>query len=150
MNGISQALDSLSSNGAGSGQHTSPSLQNAASGTGPQRIGSGLIGSGSGGGLPPQLSNLLLQQHLQQQQQHNSPLQQQRHQQDASQLLQGTGQTNLPQTPAQQVLMSPADRFGLLGLLNIIKLSADPDYAMLSLGTDLEKLGLDLGSTGYA
>jgi CCR4-NOT transcription complex subunit 2 len=45
------------------------------------------------------------------------------------------------------VLYSPADRFGLLGLLNIIKVSADPDFGMLTLGTDLEKLGLDLGST---
>lgn len=54
----------------------------------------------------------------------------------------------MPQNPAQQVLFSPADRFGLLGLLNIIKLSADPDFGMLTLGTDLEKLGLDLGSQG--
>ena len=45
------------------------------------------------------------------------------------------------------MLFSPADRFGLLGLLNIIKLSADPDFGMLTLGTDLEKLGLDLGSS---
>ncbi|KAK4050177.1 transcriptional regulator [Microbotryomycetes sp. JL221] len=34
----------------------------------------------------------------------------------------------IPQTPAQQVLFSPADRFGLLGLLHVIK-SADPDFS---------------------
>lgn len=44
-------------------------------------------------------------------------------------------------------MFSPADRFGLLGLLNIIKMSSDPDFGMLTLGTDLEKLGLDLGSS---
>ncbi|GAA95051.1 hypothetical protein E5Q_01706 [Mixia osmundae IAM 14324] len=49
----------------------------------------------------------------------------------------------LPQTPAQQVLLSPADRFGLKGLLQIIR-SNDPDVSLLSLGTDLSKLGLDL------
>lgn len=47
------------------------------------------------------------------------------------------------QTPAQQVLHSPADRFGLLGLLSIIKMQ-DPDSAMLSLGTDLQSLGLSM------
>lgn len=47
------------------------------------------------------------------------------------------------QTPAQQVLFSPADRFGLLGLLHIIKTS-DPDVMALALGSDLSKLGLDL------
>lgn len=50
----------------------------------------------------------------------------------------------MPQTPAQQVLFSPADRFGLLGLLQMIKM-ADPDTSMLVLGQDLAKLGLDLG-----
>jgi hypothetical protein len=57
------------------------------------------------------------------------------------------GQT--PQTPAQQVLFSPADRYGLLGLLAIIKTS-DPDLNMLALGSDLTTLGLDLGATEYA
>ncbi|GAA6014303.1 hypothetical protein JCM10207_005414 [Rhodosporidiobolus poonsookiae] len=52
----------------------------------------------------------------------------------------------IPQTPAQQVLFSPADRFGLLGLLHTIKTS-DPDLSMLSLGNDLTNLGLDLGAT---
>lgn len=48
------------------------------------------------------------------------------------------------QTPAQQVLFSPADRFGLLGLLHLIK-SADQDVQALQMGSDLSKLGLDLG-----
>lgn len=52
----------------------------------------------------------------------------------------------VPQTPAQQVLFSPADRYGLLGLLHTIK-SSDPDQTMLALGTDLTNLGLDLGSS---
>ncbi|GJN92820.1 hypothetical protein Rhopal_005858-T1 [Rhodotorula paludigena] len=55
-----------------------------------------------------------------------------------------TGQ--VPQTAAQQVLFSPADRYGLLGLLHVIKTS-DPDTSMLALGTDLTNLGLDLGSS---
>ncbi|KAM0751322.1 hypothetical protein T439DRAFT_325465 [Meredithblackwellia eburnea MCA 4105] len=50
------------------------------------------------------------------------------------------------QTPAQQVLFSPADRFGLLGLLQLIK-TRDPDLGMMGLGTDLTTLGLDLGAT---
>lgn len=53
-----------------------------------------------------------------------------------------------PQTPVQQVLFSPADRYGLLGLLNIIK-TQDPDLSMLALGSDLTTLGLDLGATEY-
>lgn len=54
-----------------------------------------------------------------------------------------------PQTPAQQVLFSPADRYGLVGLLHIIKTS-DPDLSMLALGSDLTTLGLDLGATECA
>ncbi|OCH90418.1 hypothetical protein OBBRIDRAFT_776922 [Obba rivulosa] len=53
----------------------------------------------------------------------------------------------VPQTPAQQVLMSPADRWGLLGLLALIK-SADPDQNLLSIGTDLGTMGLDMETPG--
>ncbi|GBE85096.1 hypothetical protein SCP_0702820 [Sparassis crispa] len=53
----------------------------------------------------------------------------------------------VPQTPAQQVLMSPADRWGLLGLLAMIK-SADPDQNLLSVGTDLGTMGLDMQTPG--
>lgn len=52
----------------------------------------------------------------------------------------------VPQTPAQQVLMSPADKWGLLGLLALIK-SADLDTSLLSVGTDLGTMGLDMTST---
>lgn len=55
----------------------------------------------------------------------------------------------VPQTPAQQVLMSAADRWGLLGLLAMIK-SADPDQALLSVGTDLGTMGLDMQQQGCA
>ncbi|KAI0298125.1 hypothetical protein B0F90DRAFT_1633024, partial [Multifurca ochricompacta] len=51
------------------------------------------------------------------------------------------------QTPAQQVLMSAADRWGLLGLLAMIK-NADPDQALLSVGTDLGTMGLDMQQQG--
>ncbi|KAF8267634.1 hypothetical protein EI94DRAFT_1289866 [Lactarius quietus] len=53
----------------------------------------------------------------------------------------------VPQTPAQQVLMSAADRWGLLGLLAMIK-NADPDQALLSIGTDLGTMGLDMQQQG--
>ena len=55
----------------------------------------------------------------------------------------------VPQTPAQQVLMSAADRWGLLGLLAMIK-NADPDQALLSVGTDLGTMGLDMQQRGCA
>ena len=54
----------------------------------------------------------------------------------------------VPQTPAQQVLMSPADKWGLLGLLAIIK-SSDLDTNLLSIGTDLGTMGLDMQTSGY-
>ncbi|KAH9850189.1 hypothetical protein C2E23DRAFT_887620 [Lenzites betulinus] len=57
------------------------------------------------------------------------------------------GTVAVPQTPAQQVLMSPADRWGLLGLLAIIK-SGDPDQSLLAIGTDLGTMGLDMQNPG--
>ncbi|PCH40405.1 hypothetical protein WOLCODRAFT_24080 [Wolfiporia cocos MD-104 SS10] len=59
----------------------------------------------------------------------------------------GHATSAVPQTPAQQVLMSPADRWGLLGLLAMIK-SADPDQNLLSVGTDLGTMGLDMQTQG--
>jgi CCR4-NOT transcription complex subunit 2 len=53
-----------------------------------------------------------------------------------------------PQTPAEQVLVSPADRWGLLGLLAIIK-GSNADNALLSIGTDLGTMGLDMQNPGY-
>ena len=59
----------------------------------------------------------------------------------------GLGQTGaMAQTPAQQILTSPADRFGLLGLLSLIK-SSDPDLSMLSMGVDLQTFGLNLNQS---
>ncbi|KAF8895222.1 hypothetical protein BD779DRAFT_709855 [Infundibulicybe gibba] len=54
-----------------------------------------------------------------------------------------------PQTPAQQILMSAADRWGLLGLLAMIKQAeADVDQGLSCLGTDLGTMGLDVSYTG--
>ena len=58
-----------------------------------------------------------------------------------------TGQTVVPQTPAQQVLTSAADRWGLLSLLALIK-NASADESILSIGTDLGTMGLDMQSQG--
>ncbi|CAL1713590.1 unnamed protein product [Somion occarium] len=62
---------------------------------------------------------------------------------------QGSAQPSaaVPTTPAQQVLMSPADKWGLLGLLAIIK-STDLDTNLLSVGTDLGTMGLDMQTSG--
>jgi CCR4-NOT transcription complex subunit 2 len=54
----------------------------------------------------------------------------------------------MPQSPVEQVMVSPADRFGLLGLLHLIK-HANAGQSLLSLGSDLSKLGLELGRTGF-
>ena len=54
-----------------------------------------------------------------------------------------------PQTPAQQILMSAADRWGLLGLLEMIKnAGCEPDGGVTSVGTDLGTMGLDVGYPG--
>ncbi|ESK83477.1 not2 family protein [Moniliophthora roreri MCA 2997] len=54
-----------------------------------------------------------------------------------------------PQTPAQQVLMSAADRWGLLGLLAMIKSAgSDVDQGLSSIGQDLGTMGLDMGYAG--
>lgn len=54
----------------------------------------------------------------------------------------------MTQAPVQQVLSSAADRWGLLGLLTMIR-STDPDTAMLGMGTDLSLAGFDLGAQEY-
>ncbi|GLB38599.1 putative NOT2 / NOT3 / NOT5 family protein [Lyophyllum shimeji] len=54
-----------------------------------------------------------------------------------------------PQTPAQQVLVSAADRWGLLGLLAMLKnVGTDLDQGMSGIGTDLGTMGLDMGYSG--
>lgn len=45
-----------------------------------------------------------------------------------------------------QLSQSAADRFGLLGLLNVIRMN-NPDLTPLALGIDLMTLGLNLNST---
>ncbi|KAG6884157.1 hypothetical protein C0993_000853 [Termitomyces sp. T159_Od127] len=54
-----------------------------------------------------------------------------------------------PQTPAQQVLVSAADRWGLLGLLAMLKnVGPDLNQGMSGIGTDLGTMGLDMSYTG--
>ncbi|KAF7299409.1 NOT2 family protein [Mycena indigotica] len=63
-----------------------------------------------------------------------------------------------PQTPAQQVLVSAADRWGLLALLAMIREASDPDHLdgrgrlgsvrLGGVGTDLSTMGLDMGYAG--
>lgn len=48
--------------------------------------------------------------------------------------------------PATTPRMFEADRYGMMGLLNVIKMT-DRDLTMLALGTDLTTLGLNLNST---
>ncbi|KAJ7465216.1 NOT2 family protein [Mycena latifolia] len=68
-----------------------------------------------------------------------------------------------PQTPAQQVLISAADRWGLLGLLAMIREASDAEFdvggrrmgggdprgvRLSGVGTDLGTMGLDMGFSG--
>ncbi|KZT28743.1 hypothetical protein NEOLEDRAFT_1128937 [Neolentinus lepideus HHB14362 ss-1] len=88
----------------------------------------------------------------QQQQQQNGAQSQSHYPQPLATPYVGNGNGNgesggVPQTPAQQVLMSPADRWGLLGLIAMIK-NADLDQSLLSVGTDLGTMGLDMTNPG--
>lgn len=59
------------------------------------------------------------------------------------------GTDSHPETPAQQILMSAADRWGLLGLLAMIKSAgSELDQGLSSIGTDLGTIGLDMGFNG--
>lgn len=54
-----------------------------------------------------------------------------------------------PQTPAQQVLISAADRWGLLSLIAYMRnASTDVDHGLTSIGTDLGTMGLDMAYSG--
>ena len=46
--------------------------------------------------------------------------------------------------PAEQVLASPADKWGLAAFLHAIR-NADEDRGMLAFGTDLMSLGINMG-----
>jgi CCR4-NOT transcription complex subunit 2 len=50
--------------------------------------------------------------------------------------------------PSQQASPIVADRFGLMGLLNVIRMT-DQDLNTLALGFDLTTLGLNLNATEY-
>ena len=54
-----------------------------------------------------------------------------------------------PQTPAQQVLISAADRWGLLALIALMRnANSEPDHGLSSMGTDLGTMGLDMNYPG--
>lgn len=54
-----------------------------------------------------------------------------------------------PQTPAQQILVSAADRWGLLSLIAMMRnANSDADQGLTSIGTDLGTMGLDMGFPG--
>ena len=54
-----------------------------------------------------------------------------------------------PQTPAQQVLISAADRWGLLALIALMRnANSEPDHGLSSMGTDLGTMGLDMSYPG--
>lgn len=55
------------------------------------------------------------------------------------------GTSDVAHLPVHQVLSSPADRFGLVGLVSLIK-SQDPDMALMTMGTNLQSLGMNLDS----
>ncbi|TFK40477.1 hypothetical protein BDQ12DRAFT_679493 [Crucibulum laeve] len=60
-----------------------------------------------------------------------------------------SSQPQLPQTPAQQILMSAADRWGLLSLIAMMKsANTELDHGLTSIGTDLGTMGLDMGYSG--
>ncbi|KAL0865284.1 hypothetical protein Bca101_044402 [Brassica carinata] len=83
---------------------------------------------------------------------YDQPLQQYQHHQNPSQYrlpqMSAVGQPfrDVGLKSAMQVRQSNPDRFGLLGLLSVIKMS-DPDLTSLALGIDLTTLGLNLNST---
>ncbi|KAI5896245.1 uncharacterized protein SCHCODRAFT_02614346 [Schizophyllum commune H4-8] len=60
----------------------------------------------------------------------------------------GTHPAHHPQTPAQQVLLSSADRWGLLGLLALIRNATSDEGLLSGMGTDLGTMGLDMGTSG--
>lgn len=58
----------------------------------------------------------------------------------------GSGLLKAQRAAARQGTINKAERYGLKGLLNVIRMT-DPDLNTLALGTDLTTLGLNLNST---
>jgi CCR4-NOT transcription complex subunit 2 len=50
--------------------------------------------------------------------------------------------------PAQQLVASPVDKWGLRALLRLIRTGGRDDQLTLSLGEDLANIGLDMNSAG--
>jgi CCR4-NOT transcription complex subunit 2 len=86
--------------------------------------------SAAGGAGLSQYDQLVSQHHFQQQQ---------------AQLRSGLNQESGAKDGSQKSIQSFSDRFGLLGLLSVIRMS-DLDLTTLALGTDLTTLGLNLNS----
>lgn len=84
----------------------------------------------AGGAGLSQYDQLVSQHHFQQQQ---------------AQLRSGLNQEGGTKDGGQKSIQGSSDRFGLLGLLSVIRMS-DPDLTTLALGTDLTTLGLNLNS----
>ncbi|TFK27673.1 NOT2 family protein [Coprinopsis marcescibilis] len=60
-----------------------------------------------------------------------------------------TARTQHPQTPAQQILVSAADRWGLLSLVTLMKTAnTELDHGFTSIGSDLGTMGLDMAFSG--
>jgi CCR4-NOT transcription complex subunit 2 len=72
------------------------------------------------------------------------PQQQQQQQQQGQQSQQAEGPFPTQTVPAEQVLASPADKWGLAAFLHAIR-NADEDRGMLAFGTDLMSLGMNMG-----
>ncbi|GAA5902779.1 CCR4-NOT core subunit CDC36 [Sporobolomyces salmoneus] len=141
---------SLLSNGApASGSVASSPLPPPAASTTGDQLRSPSIGNAGGGNNTSAVAAAILAQAAQQQQQPRTGVLPTNSSTPSSSSIASqqvpTQQQQIPQTPAQQVLFSPADRFGLIGLLHIIK-TANTDQGMLALGNDLTNLGLDLGA----
>ena len=67
-----------------------------------------------------------------------------------SSTLQSNPSPQHPQTPAQQVLISAADRWGLLALIALMRnANSEPDHGLSSMGTDLGTMGLDMSYPGW-
>ena len=110
-------------------------------GTGQQSGGDASAAGGAGGGQQVADIEQLLRYQQQQQQARAAAAS------AGATLLRGVGAGGTVQDKAAAVAASAPDRHGLLGLLPLLKM-ADADLTMLTLGTDLTGLGLNLNAPG--